>query len=129
MDMFANTAFPELAKMLDVLSERHRVIANNVANVNTPGYRSQDVAFQSVLRQISQFKQNAESAEQFTQQLADVRPEKIFNGAGFDNQGINDVDMDREMVNLAANTLLFKTYAQMMLMQLTQLKTAINERV
>ncbi len=35
-----------LSKLLDVASMRHQVIAQNVANVNTPGYHGLDVSFE-----------------------------------------------------------------------------------
>jgi len=34
-----------LEKMLDVSSVKHKVIANNIANVNTPGYKKMEVSF------------------------------------------------------------------------------------
>ena len=40
-----------LAQALSVIDERTRVLANDVANANTPGFRAQDVSFEGVLRQ------------------------------------------------------------------------------
>ena len=34
-----------LEKMLDVSATKHKVIANNIANINTPGYKKMEVSF------------------------------------------------------------------------------------
>lgn len=34
-----------LGKMLDVSATKHKVIANNIANINTPGYKKMEVSF------------------------------------------------------------------------------------
>jgi flagellar basal-body rod protein FlgB len=52
MDIFSNTSVEPLVKGLDALSARQRVIANNVANASTPGYRTQDIAFKDVLTKV-----------------------------------------------------------------------------
>lgn len=41
-------------KMLDVTTLRHRVIANNVANVNTPEFKRSEVSFKDALNRIKQ---------------------------------------------------------------------------
>lgn len=40
-----------LEKSLDASSLRQQVIANNIANLNTPGYQAQSVTFESELRE------------------------------------------------------------------------------
>ncbi len=40
-----------LGQALSVIDERTRVLANDVANANTPGYKAQDVTFEGLLRQ------------------------------------------------------------------------------
>ena len=44
--IFNKTKVPVLNAVLDVTQLRQRVIANNIANVSTNGYRKQDVQFQ-----------------------------------------------------------------------------------
>ena len=41
-----------MSRALDVLAARQRVIASNVANVSTPGYRTQDIGFSEVLKRL-----------------------------------------------------------------------------
>ena len=40
-----------LDRAADAAWQRNEAISNNIANVDTPGYKRQDVAFESVLQQ------------------------------------------------------------------------------
>ena len=128
MDLLTNSNVPYLTKMLDVLAERHRVISNNIANVNTPGYRAKDINFKDVLASIQSSNDWSRTREEFENDLEDINVEWIDSNEGLDNQGINDVSVDREMVKLSTNTLLYKTYAHMLIMRLKQINMAVRER-
>ena len=43
-----------LENYLDLLTFRHELISSNVANVDTPGYRTQDVDFEGEMRRAEQ---------------------------------------------------------------------------
>jgi flagellar basal-body rod protein FlgB len=45
-----NLVIPALRVSLDGLAMRQRVIANNVANIETPGFRATDVDFEAALQ-------------------------------------------------------------------------------
>ncbi|MET0934140.1 MAG: flagellar basal body protein [Mycetocola sp.] len=47
--MFESVSSAALSSALDGLSLRQRAIANNIANVNTPGYTAQRVSFEDAL--------------------------------------------------------------------------------
>jgi len=47
--VFDSVTSVALQSALDGLSQRQRAIADNIANVNTPGYRSQRVRFEDAL--------------------------------------------------------------------------------
>ena len=49
-EMSTDITFQVLEKALDGSSSRHRVLANNIANVNTPGFKRGEVSFQEELR-------------------------------------------------------------------------------
>ncbi|MCL2454512.1 MAG: flagellar basal body rod protein FlgB [Micrococcales bacterium] len=48
--MFNSVTAVAMNSALNALSQRQRAIANNVANVQTPGFRAQRVHFESALR-------------------------------------------------------------------------------
>ena len=47
--MLASVTSAALASALDGLAARQRAIANNIANVNTPGYTAERVSFEDAL--------------------------------------------------------------------------------
>src|SRR3954449_21850 len=53
---------PLLERLLDFTAERHKLIAENVANISTPGYRQRDLSldqFQAMLRERVQRRNDA----------------------------------------------------------------------
>ena len=53
-----------LDRAADAAWQRNEAISNNIANVDTPGYKRQDVAFESVLQQALGNNRYAESVRQ-----------------------------------------------------------------
>ena len=107
---------------LDALSTRHRTLATNVANADTPGYRRKDVSFDDVLR----------SAMEGSDRLSRTRPDHL-SGAGSASTQIAvsqaaapGVDIDVEMAELARNTFLYQTYADIVSRKRGMLRLAIR---
>src|SRR3954466_7981308 len=53
-NLFGSTSIPALAEVLNFAQARHTVLAGNIANVNTPGYRLRDLStteFQQKLKE------------------------------------------------------------------------------
>ena len=48
--MFDRAHLDDLKKALGVYAQRHRVVSENVANVETAGYRAQEYRFEELLR-------------------------------------------------------------------------------
>ncbi|QCX32356.1 flagellar basal body rod protein FlgB [Caloramator sp. E03] len=101
-----------LKKSLDASSERGRVIANNIANVNTKGFKASRVVFEDKLN---------DALENRSIDLATTNEKHIKKGNSLSNLNYdvvkdkstsmrtdgNNVDIDNEMVNLATNTILY----------------------
>jgi flagellar basal-body rod protein FlgB len=99
-----------LEKYMDLLSVRQKLIASNIANVDTPGYKTQDIDFQSEFQ--SAMNSGANAIE--------------VPGLKGNNDG-NNVSLDREARLLSENALRFNIASQLMKGQLSQLKNAIDE--
>lgn len=108
-----------LTKLLDVASLRHRVIAQNVANVNTPGYHRLDVAFETALDQ--ELRSGAADVAKLPASVVEV------SGGATRDDG-NNVDIDAEMGRLNKNTLLFNVYAQILASKMAAMRSAIAGR-
>jgi flagellar basal-body rod protein FlgB len=107
-----------LARLLDVYSVRHRVIAQNVANVNTPNYHQLDVQFEDAfVRAMSSHDQSA---------FQRLKPTVVENTDGPARADGNNVDIDDEMANLEKNTLLYRTFTQIIASRVAQQRSAIT---
>jgi flagellar basal-body rod protein FlgB len=112
--------FTLLSKLLEGASLRHRVIANNVANVNTPGYRRLEVSFEDQLAQ----QLHSGRAEA----LAPVEPQVVETAGGPERADGNNIDIDLEMGELNKNTLLYNAYVQILASKMATMKSAITGR-
>ncbi|HHT9111935.1 MAG: flagellar basal body rod protein FlgB [Planctomycetes bacterium] len=110
-----------LEKMLDVSSVKHKVIANNIANVNTPGYKKMDVSFADQLEKAL----NESSVNKFDALQPKIVISKEDTGETVRNDG-NNVDMDKEVSSLVKNTLSYNIYTQLMAKKIELVKSAIE---
>jgi flagellar basal-body rod protein FlgB len=110
--------FDMLSRLLDVAEMRHRVIAQNVANVNTPGYRKLDLSFENAFAKQLSHGGVAASLE--------VKPKLIEASGGRERADGNNVDIDVEMGRLNKNALLYSTYTQLLASQIGSMKAAIT---
>ncbi len=99
----------QLERYMDLLSARQKLVASNIANVDTPGYRTQDIDFQSEFL-------NAAGGAPHTVGVPDL-PVK--------NDG-NDVSLDRESRLLAENGLRFQLASNLLRSQIRLVKSAIQ---
>ncbi len=113
-----------LQNFLDVQSKRTQVVAENIANADTPGYVAKKVEFDDFLREAANqsalpaSKQNRE----LTNQMRVVDQE--VTTMGMDG---NTVDAGREMAELAQTGTNFNFGAKMLQSRLRLLRTAIRE--
>jgi flagellar basal-body rod protein FlgB len=107
-----------LSRLLDVASMRHDVIAQNVANVNTPGYNPSGVSFEDHLREAL--------APGSQTRVQDIVAEVVPGTGGTEREDGNTVDVDHEMARLQKNAFYFEVYTQMMANELSQFRSAIS---
>ena len=107
-----------LNKMMDVSAERHKVIANNLANANTPGYVRQDIRFRDSLAKAVESR-DIEAIESFKPEIyADkTRP---FRPDG------NNVSSQVELSEMTENQLLYRMTSKAMSLKLQRLKKAVG---
>ena len=100
----------QLERYMDLLSARQKLVASNIANADTPGYRTQDLDFQSEF----------ESAAGLAPQAVEV------GGLAVKNDG-NSVNLDREARLLAENAMRFQVASSLMRSQIRVVRDAIQE--
>ena len=96
-----------LDKAADASWMRHEAISNNIANVNTPGYKRQDVAFEDSLQEaISNSRYRSTDEKVANLSKADLRIRSYTDSSGFSYRlDGNNVDIDTENAALARNQL------------------------
>lgn len=107
-----------LSKSLEAAELRHRVISQNLANVNTPNYRAVDIDFQETLQKV--LEPGSEISADEARLLE--RPGLTTRLDG------NNVDVDMEIGDLNKNAMMYQTYTQLLASKLGQMKTAISGR-
>ena len=100
----------QIERYMDLLSFRQKLVASNIANSDTPDYRTRDFDFQAEF-------QKASGGDPEVTGVA---------GLPVKNDG-NDVNLDREARLLAENALRFQMASNLMRAQLRQVRSAITE--
>jgi flagellar basal-body rod protein FlgB len=118
--LFDGTKIPVLNRALDAYALRHKTIATNVANITTPGYRARTVTFEDQLASAMQTPPfpgvvtNERHMPFGGPSIASVTPQVEQPPADANLQGdarasgINNVDLDQEMAELAKNQIRFR---------------------
>lgn len=103
-----SSGIKSLEKFIDYCSTKNKVISKNIANIGTENYKRQDVDFKSILSEnMGQMRATNPKHLRLNQ---NSKPEfEISKDNSLDNvSGINNVDIDREMSELAANSIQFR---------------------
>lgn len=123
-----------LNRTLDLRQARQRVIASNIANEETPGYRATELNFQDSLQSAQQGRgpvtlavtqghhigPRGNPVQQVTGQLGSVPAGDIPLDA-------NSVNIELEMAKMSENAMLYNTAASIMAIRFRQLMGAIRE--
>jgi len=115
MNVLFGSSITALTRGLTFANQRHEVLAQNLANVETPNYRARDLVRDEPL--------------DTTSDTPAPLPRVTYSGDGASGIGGNDVDLEREMGRIAENTLLHHTLVQLLASQFASLKQAISGRV
>ena len=106
-----------LERALSGSALRQQAISQNIANANTPGYRREDVDFQSALQQAWDGGQSAVSAVTPTEK-ADMSSVMRADGSS--------VDIDQEAATQAQNGLQYEAIESVLKTRIAILKSAIG---
>ena len=120
MDLF-DTSIVGVEKAMQGSLLRQQVLANNIANANTPGFQRSDVNFQSALAQA--FSSAGSPTPGQIQQLS-FQPQTDSSGA-MQVDG-NTVDINSEMADLSQNSLDYQALESVLGTRMSILKTAIG---
>jgi flagellar basal-body rod protein FlgB len=99
-----------LERYMDLLSARQKVVASNIANADTPGYKTKDIDFQS----------------EFKSAIGGGSPQSIeVAGLPVKNDG-NNVSLDRESRLLTENDMRFNLASNLMRSEVQSIRAALQ---
>jgi len=132
--IFNDLSIPCLKRGMDAYALRQKVIANNIANLTTPGFQAEKVKFEEILT--SKLKGRLRLKGRRTDphhlpigrwDIKKVKPRVVKEGTCYFN-GINDVNIDSEMTNLAQTTIAFDAAAKLLYVKYEILQKSIRGR-
>lgn len=132
--LFGDGKLSVLKSALGAYSERGRVHAANVANAETPGFQSREVSFEEDLnlalrtRDGGSLERTNEHHLPSSSTLPEGRVVMRHPTSAASGNGINDVEIDREMADIAENTLRYTVAAELVARTYSGLKAAIRGR-
>jgi flagellar basal-body rod protein FlgB len=107
-----------LSKVMDFAAARHAVLANNLANVNTPGFKRSDLQFKEALAKAIDSKDVTE--------LRNLEPEVVEDNTQSVRADGNNVSAHTEMTAMTQNELLFQVSARFLSSKILRLKSAMK---
>lgn len=117
-----------LDKVADAAWMRNEVISNNIANVDTPNYKRQDVAFESELsRALSKMKYKSMDEKVDNLVTSSLTPTTYTDHGGYSYRiDGNNVDIDTENVELARNQIKYNALVESFNQEFANLKMVMK---
>lgn len=132
--LFENSTIPVLQEVVGFTQARHGVLAGNVANVHTPGYRTRDLSvesFQEALKKsiaaeelgdVSSPGHPTSPREEAHSEVKDAMTNILYHDD-------TNIDIEKQVVEISKNQFMHNLAVTLMTNQFQQLQMAINERV
>lgn len=131
-DRVFDSTIGALNTSLNLRMMNQNVISSNIANADTPGYKSQALDFESTLRDAlgvsDHIKLETSDAGHRAPHATDpIQPEVYDDPNGVESLDGNTVERSAEMAKLAENQLLYDASVEMLKKKLGMLKYSITE--
>ena len=132
LDIFEGRTLNAIEGYMDRLSQRHKIVSSNLANIDTPGYKTKEISFHATMDELV--------AKERSGNLRTTRERHIEGEAFgplahmvFEPQGLveradrNNVDIDREMAKISETSFGYSMITQFLRGSYQKLSTSINE--
>ncbi len=126
MDALSGKTVNMLSVILDYRLERHKVIASNIANIDTPNYRAKDLVFGNEFKTIMENERGVVMAKSSEKHLSD----QSIQGDTADFEVVDSgkkVILESEMAKLAENNLMYNLAVELLARKFRGLKTVLTE--
>lgn len=127
MNIFSST-IQQLENGIQYASTKQKVISNNIANAETPGYKAKSVKFKDALQQeISKFEAYRTHEKHLSFSGVGSQSFEVYtrNQASYMANG-NSVDIDQEMAEMAQNQIYYDALIERLNGKFNSLKSVIK---
>lgn len=124
--IFKRTSVALMNKVLDISGAQQRVIASNISNVMTPGYRAKEVDFHQSLK--TAMNKNGLEGQLEDQRHIPIGKVQTEKQPILVQQGNPTPDMEKEMAKSAENQLLYAAAAKIVSGNFRALRGCIRGR-
>lgn len=124
-------SFQVLEKAVGISQQRQGLISNNISNLDTPGFKAQEIDFKSALKNAIDLDGGDITLSRTHEDHLGLDSTGGFIADSFEEEGnfdgLNWVDMDNEMKKLTENKLIYRTAVEAMLRKINIIKSVIKE--
>jgi len=127
-----NSLFYTIPAAMNATMLREKIIAHNIANVETPGYKRMDVIFEDELRKVLEsddLKLKTDSEKHISNFPTSISPRIVTQSNTSITNDKNNVDIDYEINLLVQNTLRYQVLSRLMSMNIDRYNTALRSVV
>ncbi|TSB46405.1 flagellar basal body rod protein FlgB [Alkalicoccobacillus porphyridii] len=128
MDLFSGTSFRSIELGINQAQKNQQILAHNIANADTPGYKAKERSFLNMLENeltnanLSAKKTNTSHVDfrggSSSSRLNELKGQYHHNG--------NGVDIDKEMANLAENQIQYNALIERLNGRFSSLQSVIR---
>ncbi|WP_442507542.1 flagellar basal body rod protein FlgB [Novipirellula sp. SH528] len=132
LGIFKSTTIPALEQSLTFSERRHELLAGNIANFDTPGYRARDLDESEFQNALAESIQDARRTRP-TDSIGAVTRDDIYSGPRAASEQVvfhdgSDVSLEGQITEIAKNQHLHGLAITTMRSQFSLLRAAITER-
>lgn len=118
-----------LGKAADASWKRENIIVNNLANVDTPGYKRKDIDFEAVLqKELGNCKHSSLDSKMSELDLRNLNPDVYTDASNFSYRlDGNNVDIETEQVELASEQIKYEALTSSITSEFERMRTAMSK--
>jgi flagellar basal-body rod protein FlgB len=133
LDLFEGHTLRAIEGYIGRLSDRQQIVASNLANIDTPRYKTKDITFHATIDELLAETSSTARLRMTRERHIDAEPFEQIDNRVFEPQGLieradeNNVDIDREMMKMNETSFGYTAMAQLLHGKYQKLTQSINE--
>lgn len=120
---------PLLTELLKFTSQRHKLLAENIVNADTPGYRQKDLSVEKFQAALQDRLERKNASPPGSVGFDDIRVDVENPAAGILFHDGNNRSMEQLMTDQAKNALMHNMVVELLRKQFSSLEAALKEKV